>query len=78
MEYFYYMQILRKWLRIIAILIVIGLAAYLFFLCNEDKKYKPAEYDFKVIVIDSCEYLYKSGWTLTHKENCKYCVNVLK
>lgn len=44
-------------------------------------KVKSGEMDFKVIVVDSCEYLYldliDEGY-LSHKGNCSYCIERLR
>ena len=35
------------------------------------------DYEFRIVVIDSCEYLYtdlgNSGQTIFHKGNCRFC-----
>ena len=43
--------------------------------CNKhiENRFRVGTVDYDVIVIDDCEYL-KTGTTLAHKGNCKYCV----
>lgn len=42
---------------------------------NNDRNYATDErgYTYEVLVIDSCEY-FRSTYILTHKGNCKYCL----
>lgn len=58
-------------------IILFAVASLMMVGCNDDKSVTN---DFKTIVIDSCEYLYKEVPTsgrpyaaMAHKGNCRFC-----
>jgi hypothetical protein len=57
------------------------LVAFLFTGCGEHNPKNESE--FKIIVVDSCEYIYSyegvdEGALFTHKGNCKFCSELSK
>lgn len=42
--------------------------------CGEPYPIKKEGYEFKVIVLDECEYFVSGVGNFTHKGNCKYCL----
>lgn len=53
-------------------LVSITLAALLLMSCEEEHQSKKIVDGYKIIVIDSCEYI-RGYYQLVHKGNCRYC-----
>lgn len=54
------------------------LATVIFFGCgNGENSINNGKTKYKIVVIDSCEYIeyngYQRGYLFSHKGNCKYC-----
>lgn len=54
-------------------LVTIILAVLLLMSCEEEHQPKKIVDGYKIIVIDSCEYL-RGNYQLAHKGNCRYCI----
>ncbi len=57
------------------------LISFIFYGCSQSSKSKTIDGTYKVKVIDGCEYIeYDNGvldqrvYSLTHKGNCKFCI----
>ena len=61
--------------RIIVTLVVaitVILAVLLLMSCEEEHQSKRIVDDYKIVVIDSCEYI-RGTYLLAHKGNCRFC-----
>ena len=60
-------------------IILLALSALIMVGCKESKGSEPTENSYKIIIIDSCEYIetrmegYVNGTFPLHKNNCRFC-----
>ncbi len=65
-------RIIDKVIIAIVYLITITLAVLLLMSCEEEHQSKKIVDDYKIVVIDSCEYI-RGTYQVAHKGNCRYC-----